>query len=90
MVAIFFFQGLSHSDNDDDIVVDDPSSFEDDGVAPINVDTGDYEFATHVVKVRRSGEVTEVLSLWELEGKELGDQLWLDFEQVFTLDSLSH
>ncbi len=28
----------------------------------------DYEFATHVIKVRRSGEVTEVQSLWELEG----------------------
>lgn len=28
-----------------------------------------YEFATHVIKVKRSGQVTEVRSLWELEGK---------------------
>ena len=31
-------------------------------------DDFDYEFATHVIKVRRTGEVTEVQSLWELEG----------------------
>jgi hypothetical protein len=27
-----------------------------------------YEFATHVIKVRRSGQVSGVQSLWELEG----------------------
>lgn len=28
----------------------------------------DYEFATHVVKVKRSGQIIDVTSLWEMEG----------------------
>jgi hypothetical protein len=27
-----------------------------------------YEFATHVVKVKRSGQIIDVSSLWEMEG----------------------
>ena len=35
-------------------------------VSQINED--DYEFATHVVKVKRSGQIIDVSSLWEMEG----------------------
>ena len=28
----------------------------------------DYEFATHVVKVKRTGQIIDVSSLWEMEG----------------------
>ena len=50
----------------------------------------DYEFATHVVKVKRSGHVIDVKSLWEMEGN-----LWLlilprpirkQFRREFPLD----
>ncbi len=37
-------------------------------VPNFNSDDEKYEFATHVIKVRRSGQVSGVQSLWELEG----------------------
>jgi hypothetical protein len=33
-------------------------------------DDEEFEFATHVIKVRRSGQVSGVQSLWELEGEQ--------------------
>jgi hypothetical protein len=44
-----------------------------------------YEFATHVIKVKRSGQVTEVRSLWELEGKGL--KLFIETFMLAKLES---
>ena len=35
--------------------------------AVANLNEDDYEFATHVVKVKRSGQIIDVSSLWEME-----------------------
>lgn len=43
---------------------------------PMDVDEEDkasnYDFATHVVKVKRSGHVVDVKSLWDFESKSVG------------------
>lgn len=42
-------------------------SFQQDGNVPL-VSVGGYELATHTVKVKRSGMVADISTLWELEG----------------------
>ena len=53
---------------DDDVNMNNSTNVTNSSNVGLNSDDEDYEFATHVIKVRRSGQISGVQSLWELEG----------------------